>query len=98
MSFFGGSARVCPAPFEGGVQIQMLASIAHCPAALQVPASREQGQAVSDPGKTHCGALPLQKPAQTPSPAQAPRWPCGACRDGTGQQVPRWPETSQAWH
>ena len=41
----------------------MLASIAHCPAPLQVPASKRQGQAVSAPGKTHCGALPLQKPA-----------------------------------
>jgi hypothetical protein len=30
----------------------------------------------------------LQKPAQTPLPAQALRWPCGAARDGIGQQVP----------
>jgi hypothetical protein len=64
---------------------------------LHVPLSTGQGQEVSGPGNTHWALLPLQNPAQAPLPAQAPRWPCGAWPDGIGQQVPMWPDTSQAW-
>jgi hypothetical protein len=72
--------------------------MAQRPAPLQAPVSSEHGQAVSGPGNVHVLALPLQKPAQVPVPAQALRWPCGAWREGIGQQLPRWPLTSQAWH
>jgi len=64
---------------------------------LQVPLSSEQGQAVSAPGYVQVDAAPSQKPAQLPVPGQAARWPCGAWRAAIGQQVPAWPETSQAW-
>jgi hypothetical protein len=72
--------------------------MAHCPAPLHVPLSSVHAHAASAPGKTHPVALPLQYPAQTPSPAQATRWPCGVCSAGIGQHVPTWPETLQAWH
>jgi hypothetical protein len=65
---------------------------------LQVPSSKVHGQVVSAPGKTQVAALPLQDAPQTPLPEQAPRWPWGVSPEGMGEHVPRWPETSQAWH